>query len=584
MDSILASYHALSEPPHWPHDPFDELLPHSYLISEGTPWALQWRVKRYHRDIAQLNGRLNELEPFINRLLPRELLAEVFKQYMLLCTPPGYHKAPNKGSEYAPYAWLQVAHVCRHWRYIALSYPLLFKYLHLRGRLHSVELISEWLTHSEEAPIYFLGQLDKDDACWDIVIPHLSHTVNLDIVLPQILDPEVDVAWPICPLMKSVSCELPDEGKDNPAADGLENFLKCLPYLEELVIDLNLNPVKWTTLPLPPSIKHLKIIAWSPRQANDIKEFISLIQTLPCLTELEMKNTMNPASDASIDTPDTIIIVPPLHNLRLSGSIGAMCLMLESIACVHGFHLNLYNITELPRLLNIFTSNEQIRVHFESLLGAKLRVYKDSGDYLIRFEGWSTSILDGVNYEVNDAVGILPTLTISIEQGSHQDTMETVDTLCGGIYPSLRSLESLSIALDDDRFDGDDPMIIISVCRQLKGLRRLHLSAHHALSYTFLKIFASRHEDFIFPQLVFLRIICFHGSGFKVNHILRIRDALVIRARRAAKPLDVLVLESSEPLEDWVDTEIREELDLVKNVVGELRLLELESDSGSDSD
>lgn len=551
---------------------------------ERTILDLKAKVQWFHHAIAQYHGRLNELQPHINRILPRELLAIVFKENMLLCTPAGYHENAEMSYDYTPYAWLKLAHVCRHWRSIVLGHSWLFRYIHLRGALHSVELIGEWLAHSSEAPLYFVGTLKREDPSWNTILPHLSHTVHVDIVLSPTSDPEENITWPVCPLMKSVCCTVAvDEDEEQTIPYRLEKFLNCPPNLEKLTIDLAKSSVKWNALNLPSPLKRFSILSWKPQEANDLKDLVSVLRTLPCLEVLEIESAAVPAPVTPLDIPDTAVIIPSLRTLRLSGMTELMWFILQSISCLHGFHLTVQSISGLPQLLN---SNEYVQPLFESLLGVKLHLYRnpETGNHAIRFEGWSADVLEGAEPNAKDAYQTSPSLSISIEEEDHIQAIETVEILCHAIYPLLRRLEWMKIVLDEEHFDGDDQEIMISVCRQLKSLRRLHVSADHSLLFAFLKVFSSRHDDFIFPQLQSLRIICFHNEGFKVSHLLRIRDALRIRARKAVEPLEELILESAEPREDWFDLERREELELVKDMVGKVQLVDTEnSDSGSDS-
>lgn len=89
-------------------------------------------IDGHRQAIIHYYGRFNVVKPAINVLLPMEILAEIFKNYMLICTPQGYHTIhpfSARSLVHTPYEWLKVAHVCRYWRSIALSYPVLFEYV-----------------------------------------------------------------------------------------------------------------------------------------------------------------------------------------------------------------------------------------------------------------------------------------------------------------------------------------------------------------------------------------------------------------------------------------------------------------------
>ena len=163
------------------------------------------------------------------------------------------------------------------------------------------------------------------------------------------------------------------------------------------------------------------------------------------------------------------------------------------------------------------------------------------------------------------------TITVDIEN----DAGERVDLFCNAICPALSRLETLVIELNEDYFDRDEQRIIISICIQLRGLHRLHLEIEHGLSVAFLRAFASRHQDIVFPNLTFLRFVWLHGDGLKVGHLLRIRDALTLREQKGVPKLQELVLETSEPRQAWSDAEREEEIDLLRTKVGQLQFVDM---------
>ena len=127
-----APFPEIQEDPDLSHPP-DELLrrirSHRDAIRE-----LEKKLSYHQKAIAQYRGRLNDLQSRINVLMPPELLREVFKQLMWGCVLENIRFLTAKyGSniKYRPTrsTWLRVAHVCRYWRSIALTFPELFSFL-----------------------------------------------------------------------------------------------------------------------------------------------------------------------------------------------------------------------------------------------------------------------------------------------------------------------------------------------------------------------------------------------------------------------------------------------------------------------
>ena len=115
--------------------------------------AIDAEIKSLEESIQALKYRRNALAPISS--LPTEVTTRIFS--FLRDTSSAF--TPDKKPDPDPLAWLRVAHVCHHWREIALNVPLFWSHIDFRN-LSSVG-IAETLARAKTAPLYlearFLG-------------------------------------------------------------------------------------------------------------------------------------------------------------------------------------------------------------------------------------------------------------------------------------------------------------------------------------------------------------------------------------------------------------------------------------------
>ncbi|EIM84200.1 uncharacterized protein STEHIDRAFT_132626 [Stereum hirsutum FP-91666 SS1] len=118
----------------------------------------------------------NALSPICR--LPSELLAQIFAA--IDDTPRRARTPTSKGSPYTSLGWINVTHVCRHWRYVALEYPRLWRNI-------SFTLGSAWTSElllRSKAVLISLSHLTEPSFVPFDAIPlasHLDHTEHIHI-------------------------------------------------------------------------------------------------------------------------------------------------------------------------------------------------------------------------------------------------------------------------------------------------------------------------------------------------------------------------------------------------------------------
>ncbi|KAK7681517.1 hypothetical protein QCA50_015249 [Cerrena zonata] len=264
------------------------------------------RVNRaeHRRAIARYRGQLNELVPQINKLLPPEILSEIFFQYREICVGSGYYGVLKYNS------WLIVAHVCRYWRNIALSTPRLFTYIQIPTRVPARN--SEFLRLSKNAPLHMIvdGSFDNPRRQAEYTL-HLPHTRVLNFLeRPQWNE------WPVCPMLSLFTCRH-QRTEDEEGVVWFDHSLdKIMPNLIDLQIDVSILGDYWPSSPLPHKLQTLTLIHESHHTSGTLNELMQTLANLPYLRDL----TLVVQTNTYTGLQRTGAKLGHLDNLCLSGS------------------------------------------------------------------------------------------------------------------------------------------------------------------------------------------------------------------------------------------------------------------------
>lgn len=134
--------------------------------------AIQSDIDAYTRAIIDLKSRLNTLTP-IGRL-PPEVLSEI-----LVCGVMNDDSRHTAKYDYNRLPWIRLAHVCHHFRAVALSTPQFWSYL----RLTKSQVFAELLTRSKAAPLHIKARVDSGTNGADRILAlemllHHSHRIR----------------------------------------------------------------------------------------------------------------------------------------------------------------------------------------------------------------------------------------------------------------------------------------------------------------------------------------------------------------------------------------------------------------------
>ena len=274
----------------------------------------------YLKDLADARQRIVYQKGLLSyiRRLPLEILQSIF----LMCLPEGFIEAsPNA----AP---LLLCQICKYWRDVALSLPLLWASFKVRrfstGTCSPAFPLAElWLERSKPMPLSICFPVDADLGCdprpddvWSLIrlsFQHLSRWKSVHMCLRDLLYYEC-----LLPLKCEVSTGL---------SPMLENLELCFPpdsVVHAQVSDLGFRnlgdvvPMIWTS---SPRLHTLTLNATSARHV------LQILKTCPNIHDCEF----HLIDDRVFMIPNERLILPHLHTLNIRARITTLNI-LSSIA------------------------------------------------------------------------------------------------------------------------------------------------------------------------------------------------------------------------------------------------------------
>ncbi|KAK7683019.1 hypothetical protein QCA50_013691 [Cerrena zonata] len=300
-----------------PGTSFDNLTAeeiHSRIKShEKIVLKLRNLLIHHMRAIARYSSSLNEIVPSINKLLPPEILSEIFLYYRRMCGTQGLPCV----------AWLKVAHVCRLWRNIVLANPLFFTTFRI-PMPKSASCTTEFLRLSKQLPLHLILS-SKSPPSRKELTPFLSRarTLKIDTTLCQ------GVArwkWPCFPVLSSF--EYPTDLLTRVTFD--RDISEIMPNLQYLNTGAYLFCRGWSSHSLPRTLKTL-ILSYVGREILD--RYVHDI--LPKLVELPQLEDLRLIYGRDYDTPPSNQIgshISHLKYLHVEASLSTILLLLDHVS------------------------------------------------------------------------------------------------------------------------------------------------------------------------------------------------------------------------------------------------------------
>ena len=226
------------------------------------------------------------------------------------------------------YCWIRVAHICHHWREVALQTPRLWATLDI-GRY---EPILELLSRSKQAPLSIKAHSSRaQDQSLSQVFKAFPRIQDLELTLSTRHYDLLASEFPkVAPQLRRIVISRSLDSFGMPS-DLPKIFDNCsLPSLENLQIEnYRLN---WTHSILVPTLSRLTVLS-AEVYDNRTRPMLDAIQTMPLLQHLDLTR-VGPLRADSVDTLPPIthqITLPVLVSFRLSDEISTCASIIQQI-------------------------------------------------------------------------------------------------------------------------------------------------------------------------------------------------------------------------------------------------------------
>lgn len=272
----------------------------------------------------QIKNHLNQLTPIGK--LPPELLEEVFKHHVAHCIA-NY----EDGSSCANMSWIQISHVCAHWRSVALGCPQLWLRVVVTSNPNPA-WIRELLRRSKGMPISVAADIATHVTSTRQVPNARIETLKRLLCNESPRLREIRISAPL----HSVRGLLKSIGKPAPYLTSIvvresgtywciagPSMLKTLPAdssqtLQRLeLVDL---PFSWDSLASFVALRHLKIVRPGYMDKPLMRGVFDALEKLPLLQSLDLDNALPALSERFDGLPvaSRIVNLPDLQCVRLN--------------------------------------------------------------------------------------------------------------------------------------------------------------------------------------------------------------------------------------------------------------------------
>ncbi|KAI0722210.1 hypothetical protein C8T65DRAFT_734631 [Cerioporus squamosus] len=322
---------------------------------------LREKIAFHSQEASQLKSLLNSRLPIAK--LPPEILSDVFliqaaalrQERVVLHTTS---KAGDLDIHKSFYRWLNVSHVCRHWRDVALKCANLWTWAAFEERIDEY-FIDGLLKRSLTLPLTYVHTINAGSHCPSCISMdgfYQAGWSGLDLLakwLPRIRDLSVFIErddfedmWqeleePDVPVLENLRIEAVGSARIRREDDGatvvLEDdaFQTPLPSLRSLTLKHIQFGLMHTLLHVSPSLRHLEITSCLCATDNNVPLFGDFLQVLHDLPNLETLKLGWSLQDMDAEGRYTI---PPLTHLRLL-----------RVSSRPGFLVTLIRYLDLPR-------------------------------------------------------------------------------------------------------------------------------------------------------------------------------------------------------------------------------------------
>ncbi len=332
--------------------------------------AISGEIDDYLRKILALKTRLN-IFTHINQL-PTEILAQILVAY----TRDHYRLATGHGNTSgfsAKPGWIKLAHVCRHWRDVALGTPRFWSHVYVQ----QPKTFCDLLPLSKSSPLYIDLTLEPsvwiDFGAWNSateLIGQQSHRLRelrYVATLKQIRMLAEKLSHPMRLLEKLVlsRCTSKDPDPDGSVPLHLLPATGHTPRLFHL--EIHQLPVAWTDPVFCPTLTTLVVVG--PKAARDpvpptgtFEQFLDALQAMaPSLVHLTLDGCVPRFQTAASEPPPPTrsIALPSLQRLKIDSATNNCAFLMEHLLVNPAALLTVtaLGVAGIPRLVEILSAH-----------------------------------------------------------------------------------------------------------------------------------------------------------------------------------------------------------------------------------
>ncbi|KAI0695355.1 hypothetical protein C8T65DRAFT_616137 [Cerioporus squamosus] len=437
--------------------------------------VLEDQIEVHARAIIDIKTRLNTMTPVAR--LPPELLSNIFTLVAAEKYEQKYHN-PRYIETYQTNTWITAAHVCRHWRAIALSSPRFWSYITVTSK----RATDEMLLRSKKAPLYVVAATPsyEDDRQKAVkgVMAEFARIRALQLT---------GSSQAICDLFKTVSApaamleSLKLSDRSSYYADtGIVSLVlpaDGVPRLRNL--EINGFSFAWDHPLFCPTLTSLLLhgrVGYEARPLiGSFETFLSALERMTGLQELSLEHVIPPAPSGP---PSRKIPLMHLSSIRVVAGDAECRSLLNHLTLPPNVRYHLTVLTGIPGPDNLFLA---LKNHLSSSPPIRTACFDDKWTGRLSLQGWRAEMQP---IPPREARSSSPDVELEIVTGTTIPALLRASTVFTGVihldirmddparywrwqdvFAGMPNIRSISVSKDQDtefldalcHTDGDDP-------------------------------------------------------------------------------------------------------------------------------
>ncbi|KII87389.1 hypothetical protein PLICRDRAFT_163487 [Plicaturopsis crispa FD-325 SS-3] len=275
-------------------------------------------IVRLEQSILSYKTRRNDFA--LTARLPPEVLSEIFDWYRALDVLESTYK------------WIEVTHVCRHWRNVALGCPRLWSYIVSETPRWTEEL----LARSKNAPLTFSATYgyphEKSELSTNMALKHMHRMAALDLTMPMLSFNKASTHFDTpAPILESL--QLAVVTHDPTGVDGCDLPIKFCRGIGPRLRSLSLRScgAPWG-LPFMNNLRVLKLASIPLETRPRVSDILGILRRASSLITLELgKDFIVGSPEGSGGHTDTVKL-PHLTSIHVTSRLQECNMLIQQLS------------------------------------------------------------------------------------------------------------------------------------------------------------------------------------------------------------------------------------------------------------